>query len=302
MADPYQILGVAREATSAEIRKAYLRLAKKNHPDIHPGDKDAETRFKEIASAFGIVGDEAKRVLFDSGKIDASGAEKHEQPERPSYRRHAEAQPGFKYERHWNGDGHGDDDMFAELFGRHARMQARGADVTYTFTVDFLEAINGARKRVVMADSRTLDISIPAGLQDGQVLRLRGQGRPGHDGGETGDVLVVVHVASHPQFRRDGSTIRSILPVTPGEAMAGAKLDIETASGTVTLTVPKGSNTGTMLRLRGKGVPSKGGNGDHVVELQVILPPAPDDELIQAIVAWEAKHPYDPRKEPGVHS
>ena len=303
MADPYQILGIAREATPVEIRKAYLRLAKNNHPDLHPGDKSAEARFKEIASAYGIVGDETKRALFDSGKIDASGAERHEQQERSSYRRHAEAQPGFKYERHWNGEGQGDDDMFAELFGRHVRAQARGADVNYTFAIDFLEAINGAKKRVVMADGRSLDITIPAGLQDGRTLRLKGQGQPGRVGGaDPGDVLVAIHVKPHAIFSRDGDTIRSTLPVTPGEALAGAKLTIATASGTVTLAVPKGSNTGTMLRLRGKGVPSKNGNGDHVVELRIILPASPDDEFIQSIVAWEAKHPYDPRKGLGAQS
>ena len=191
----------------------------------------------------------------------------------------------------------------AELFGRHVRAQARGADVNYTFAIDFLEAINGAKKRVVMADGRTLDITIPAGLQDGRTLRLKGQGQPGRaSGANPGDVLVAIHVKPHAIFSRDGDTIRSTLPVTPGEALAGAKLTIATASGTVTLAVPKGSNTGTMLRLRGKGVPSKNGNGDHVVELRIILPASPDDEFIQSIVAWEAKHPYDPRKGLGAQS
>ena len=302
MADPYQILGVTREATLDDIRKAYRRLAKKNHPDLHPGDKGAEARFKEIASAYGIVGDEAKRALFDSGKIDASGAEQHPQPERPSYRQHAEAQSGSRYERHWNGAGQDQDDLIAELFGRHARAQTRGADVSYTFAVDFIDAIGGAKKRVVMADGRTLDIAIPAGLKDGQTLRLRGQGQPGLAGAEPGDVLVAVHVKPHPVFRRDGTDIRSTLPVTLAEAMAGKKVAVETVTGTVNLAVPKGSNTGTILRLRGKGVPSKGGNGDHLVELQVCLPASPDEDFIRSVVEWEAKHPYDPRKELGAQS
>ena len=284
MVDPYQILGVSREATADEIRKAYRKLAKKNHPDLHPGDKGAESRFKDIASAYTIVGDEAKRALFDIGKIDASGAERQEQPARPSYRRHAEAHPGFKYERHSDGLGQGDDDLFAELFGRHARMQAQGADVNYAFAIKFLEAVNGAKKRVVMADGRTLDITIPVGLQDGQTLRLRGQGLPGHGGAQPGDVLVTIQVKPHPKFHRDGITIRSVLPVTLGEAMAGTKLPVETVSGTVTLTIPKGSISGTLLRLRGKGVPSNAGNGDHVVELQIILPTSPDDEFVRSIV------------------
>ena len=301
MADPYQILGISRTATADEIRKAYRRLAKKNHPDLHPGDKAAEARFKEIASAYGIVGDETKRALFDSGKIDGSGAEQHQQPKRESYRQHAEAQSGFKYDRHWSGPGH-EDDVFAELFGRRAGAKARGLDVNYTFAVEFIEAINGAKKRVVMADGKTLDITIPAGLKDGQTLRLRGQGHPGIGGAEPGDVMVEIHVKPHPLFRREGNDIHSSLPVTLGEALGGAKVLVETVTGTVNLAVPRGSNTGTTLRLRGKGVASKSGAGDHFVELLVILPEQPDEELIRSVVDWEAKHPYNPRQGKGAAS
>jgi DnaJ-class molecular chaperone len=303
MADPYQTLGVSREATQDEIRKAYRRLAKKNHPDLHPGDKGAEARFKEIASAYDIVGDEKKRARFDSGEIDASGAERQQPPEREFYRQHAEAGPGFKYERRWEGAGPDEeDDLFAGIFGRRgARTRARGPDVGYTFSVEFIEAINGAKKRVVMADGKALDITIPVGLRDGQTLRLRSQGQPGFGGGEPGDALVEIHVKPHPIFRREGNNIRSALPVTPGEALAGAKARVETVSGPVELAVPKGSNTGRILRLRGKGVPLPGGNGDHLVELQVVLPDHPDDELIRAVTEWEAKHPYDPRKKQGAH-
>ena len=299
MPDPYQVLGVTSTAPLDDIRKAYRRLAKKNHPDLHPGDKGAEARFKDIATAYGIVGDEGQRALFDNGKIDATGAElPPQQPQparRPSYREQAQAQPGFKYERRWNGNGADEDDLFAELFGRRERGPARGADVSYSLSVDFIEAIAGAKKRVVMADGRTLDIAIPAGLIDGQTLRLRGQGQPGAGGGETGDVLVVIHVKPHPVFRRDGASIRSTLPVTLGEALAGTKLAVDTVSGPVTLVVPKGSTSGTTLRLKGRGVPSPGGAGDHYIEIKVVLPPVPDDDLVAAIVAWEAKHPYDPR-------
>lgn len=301
MADPYKTLGVSRDASAADIRKAYRGLAKKNHPDLHPGDKGAEQRFKDIASAYGIVGDDTKRALFDSGKIDGTGAEQHQQPPRESYRQHAEAQPGFKYEQHWSGDG-ADDDLFAELFGRSTRATSRGSDVNYTFAVEFLEAINGAKKRVVMADGRTLDITIPAGLKDGQTLRLRGQGQPGASGAEPGDVLVEIQTKPHPLFRREGNDIHSILPITLGEALGGAKVAVETVSGTVNLAVPRGSNTGSKLRLRGKGVPSKSGTGDHFVELRVILPDLPDDELIRSVVDWETTHPYEPRKGMGAAS
>jgi len=302
MADPYQTLGVTREATQDEIRKAYRRLAKKNHPDLNPGDKGAEARFKEIASAYDIIGDEKKRARFDAGEIDASGAER-QQPEREFYRQHAEAGPGFKYERRWEGGGPDDqEDLFAEIFGRRgagARVKAKGPDIAYTMSVEFTEAVNGAKKRVVMADGKALDISIPAGLKDGQTLRLRGQGQPGFGGGEAGDALVEIHVVPHPIFRREGNNILATLPVTPGEALAGAKVRVETVSGTVEVAVPKGSNTGRVLRLRGKGVPSPGGNGDQLVELRVVLPDHPDDELVRSVTEWEAKHPYDPRKSQG---
>ena len=303
MADPYKILGVKPAATQAEIRKAYLRLAKKNHPDLHPGDTAAEARFKEISAANDIVGDETKRSAFDRGEIDASGSpQQPRQPERGSYRQHAEAGAGFKYERaHSTGAtgnpfGPDESDLFAELFGARGRAQMRGADVGYTLSVTFIDAINGAKKRVVMADGKTLDIAIPVGLQDGQTLRLRGQGRPGLGGGESGDVLVEVQVKPDPDFHRDGNTIRSVLSVTISEALSGGKVPVPTVSGIVQLSVPKGSNTGTVLRLRGKGVPSPSGNGDHLVELQVVLPATPDDELIQLVAAWEALHPYDPRR------
>ena len=232
MADPYQILGVTREATQDEIRKAYRRLAKKNHPDLHPGDKGAEARFKEIASAYDIVGDEKKRARFDSGEIDASGAER-QQPEREFYRQHAEARPGVQVRAPLGaGADHEDGGSVRRAFRpARARTKARGPDVHYTFSVEFIEAINGAKKRVVMADGKALDITIPAGLKDGQTLRLRGQGHPGVGGAEPGDALVEIHVKPHPIFRRDGNNIRSMLPVTPGEALGGAKVRVETVSG-----------------------------------------------------------------------
>ena len=323
MADPYQILGVARDAKAGEIRTAFRTLAKKNHPDLHPGDKAAEARFKEIASAYDILGDETKRAAFDDGKIDATGADIHRPPPRESYRQHAEAGPGFKYDRAWDqgfgdqgfggqgfgregsgseGSGGVDDDLFAELFRRRAKVNTRGADINYTFAVSFIDAINGTKKRVVMADGKALDITIPPGLKDGQILRLRGQGQPGFNGGEAGDALVQIHVEPHPLFRREGNDIYLTLPVTLGEAPAGAKVPVETVSGTVSLTIPKGSNTGAKLRLRGKGAPFAGGTGDQFVEIKIVLPTQPDDAFVQSVVDWETKHPYDPRSGQGAQS
>jgi DnaJ-class molecular chaperone len=298
MADPYEVLGVKREASADEIRKAYRRLAKKNHPDLNPGDAAAEARFKEIASANDILSDAKKRVQFDNGEIDSAGLQRPPQQDQHSYRAYAEAPGGSKYDRPLGNAGGDDRDLFAELFGsRGRRPPSRGDDVHYTLAVDFLDAINGNKKRVVMADGRTLDIAIPIGLMDGQTLRLRGQGQPGIDGAPAGDVLVETHVGPHKIFRRDGRDIHSTLAVTVGEALSGAKVSVPTVAGTVQMTLPKGANTGTIVRLRGKGVPLVGAAGDQLVELRVMLPTLPDTALIQAIEQWEAANPYNPRHE-----
>jgi DnaJ-class molecular chaperone len=298
MADPYQVLGVKRDADAGEIRKAYRRLAKKNHPDLHPGDVAAEARFKDIAAANDIVGDATKRALFDKGEIDASGAARPAQPERASYRSQAEAAGGAKYDQHWGGADSDEQDLFSQLFGSPARRPPlRGGDIHYTLSVDFLDAINGAKTRVEMADGRTLDLAIPVGLKDGQTLRLRGQGQPGVDGAPAGDVLVETHVGTHPVFARDGRDIRCTLAVSLGEALSGAKVPVPTVSGLVQMTLPKGANTGTILRLRGKGVPSDTKAGDQFVELKIMLPKSPDETLVQAVAQWEAAHPYNPRNE-----
>jgi DnaJ-class molecular chaperone len=302
MADPYDVLGVPRDASQSDIRKAYRRLAKKHHPDLNPGNEEAEKRFKEISAANDILGNEEKRARFDKGEIDETGAER---PERQFYRQRAETEPGFGYYG-WSGGGeHGDvGDIFADLFreGRFGRGERRGfpvpgPDVTYSLTVDFLDAVNGAKRTITMPDGEQLSVTIPPGLKDGQSLRLRGKGQPGLNGGEPGDALVTINVREHPVFQRDGDTIRSALDITLNEALSGAKIRAQTVSGAVNVTVPKNANTGQTLRLRGKGVMNRatGKRGDHLIELRIKLPDQPDEALRQLIADWEAKHPYDPR-------
>ena len=306
MADPYTVLGVPRDASQDDIRKAYRRLAKKHHPDLNPGNEDAEKRFKDISAAYGIIGNEEKRARFDKGEIDESGAERA--PERPFYRHSAEGETGFKYHS-WSTDGEEDmGDIFADLFrnagraggagGARRGFPIPGADLTYTLTVDFLDAVNGGKRNVTMPDGQQLAITIPAGLRDGQTLRLRGKGQAGLNGGEPGDALVTINVSDHPVFERDGDTIRSSLDITLNEALSGAKVRAETISGAVNVTVPKNANTGHTLRLRGKGVMNRstGKRGDHLIELRIKLPPEPDEELRQLIADWEARRPYHPRE------
>jgi DnaJ-class molecular chaperone len=303
MADPYAILGVPKGASQDDIRKAYRKLAKENHPDLNPGNKAAEARFKEISGAYDILGDEEKRKRFDAGEIDEQGAER---PERRYYREYAEADPSFRYGRS-QGSPEADfgdlGDIFAEFQrGRRGESFLRpGGDIHYTLPVDFLEAANGASKTVRMGDGKTLDIKIPAGIRDGQVLRLKGEGQPGIGGGPPGDALVEVQILPHPRFPREGNDIHSVLPITLNEALSGGKVRAETIDGAVDVRIPKGANTGTKLRLRGKGVAdAKGGTrGDHHLELRVVLPERPDPDLERLVAEWEGAHPYDPRTKGG---
>ncbi len=299
MADPYQTLGVAKAATEDEIRKAYKKLAKKHHPDLNPGDKEAENRFKDISAAYSLLNDPEKKRAFDAGEIDESGAPK---AERRFYRDFADAGAGYRYGRAEDLGGFGDlGDIFGDVLrGRRgerggAQFRMRGEDAAYTLPVDFLDAVKGAKKRVDMPDGKTLDISTPAGVQDGQTLRLKGQGGPGIGGAPAGDALITVTVRPHPVFRRDGSDIKSVVPVTLSEALSGGPVQVDTVTGPVSLKIPKHSNSGRVLRLRGKGVQGAI-KGDHLVELQVVLPPHPDAALEEFVASWEREHPYNPRQ------
>ena len=296
--NPYDVLGVKKEATSDEIRAAYRKLAKQHHPDLNPGNKQAESRFKEISAAYDILSDAEKRARYDRGEIDESGNEK---PRAYSYHDFAEGAPGAKYRRSEEGYAPEDlDDLFS-FFGRGAggargdgaTIRMRGADRQYALTVDFLDAVNGAKQRLELAPGKSLDVTIPAGVRDGQILRLAGQGGPGLGGGPAGDALIEIHVAPHALFRRDGDDILLELPVTLGEAVLGGRVTVPTPTGAVSMTVPPHSNTGTVLRLKGKGI---AGKGDELVTLRVVLPSSGDAELDAFVKDWAPKHGYDPRK------
>jgi DnaJ-class molecular chaperone len=286
--DPYQVLGVSKDATQDAIQKAYRKLAKKFHPDLNPGDKKAEDRFKEISGANDLLGDAEKRARYDRGEIDASGAER---PPQGFYRDYAQ---GGGARRYTSDAGFADfadaDDIISQVFGREGRganFRTRGSDVHYHLELDFLDAINGGKKQLTLPDGSTLDVASPPGVRDGQVLRLRGKGRPGLNGGPPGDALIEIAVQPHPLFRRDGDDIRVEVPISLREAVLGGKIEVPTPSGSVTMTVPKWSNTGTVLRLKGKGVPRpRGGAGDEYVTLKIMLPEKPDPELEKFVAQW----------------
>lgn len=303
MKDPYQILGVGKTASGDELKKAYRKLARTLHPDLNPGNKQAEERFKEVSAAYDLLSDPDKKAKYDRGEIDASGADKA----RYSYRSYAESGKGGKY-RDFD-FGFGAEDIVSEIFGARtgrsqsgARMRLKGADQHYSLKIPFVEAAQGSTKRITLPTGKNLDVRIPPGVEDGQTLRLKGQGAPGTSGGEPGDALVEITVESHPFFNRDGHDIHLDLPVTLAEAALGAKVTVPTIHGKVTVTVPPGANTGTTLRLKGKGIGhGRGGeHGDQLVKLKVMLPDKPDTELQTFLEKWSQTHPYDVRTRAGM--
>ena len=293
--DPYAILGVPKTASAEEIKAAYRKLAKKLHPDLNPGDRSAEARFKEASAAYDLLSDPEKRRRFDAGEIDAEGQEK---PRGPFFRNQPEAGT-FRWRSGTRSRPSGLEDLFEDLFGgetTEARFAFPGEDIRLRLTVPFLEAVNGGRARVTLPSGDVVDLTIPPGAEDGTILRLRGKGLPGIGGGPPGDALVELAVVPHPLFRREGETIRYDLPVTLAEAVLGAKVEAPTPAGPVMLTIPPGSNTGSILRLRGRGVVrADGSRGDCLVTLKVVLPPKPDRELEDFVRRWEAGRRYDPR-------
>jgi DnaJ-class molecular chaperone len=298
--DPYSVLGVAKTATAEEISKAYRKLAKKLHPDLNPGDKSAEEKFKKVTAAYDIIGDEKKRARYDAGEIDASGQER---PQTRYYREYAGGEDAARYRSTAGFEDIGEfSDLFGDLFGRAgarrggARFSMRGQDAQYRLEIDFLDAVNGTKTRITLPDGETLDVTIPAGVSDGQVLRLKGKGHPGFGEGEPGDALVEVSIKPHPVFKRDGDDIIVEVPITFDEAVLGGKVEVPTIGGRVFASIPAGSNTGQTLRLKGRGIKSKSGTGDQLVKLNVVMPERIDDELKRFAEDWRKSHSYDPRR------
>jgi DnaJ-class molecular chaperone len=312
--NPYDILGVARTATADELKSAYRKLAKKHHPDLNPGNAAAADRFKAITAAYDLLSDADKRARFDRGEIDAQGNEQWRPPPgggagagRGFYGEHAGGPFGAKY----GGGEFSAEDIFADLFGRgggpgggrgggRANIRMRGGDVSYTLRVPFLDAANGGKTRLELPHGGTIDVTIPAGSQDRTTLRLKGKGEPGFGGGEPGDAYIELHIEPHAFFTRKDMDIHVEVPVTLKEAVLGARITVPTIGGDVALAVPKGSNTGSVLRLKGRGVkePKSGTTGDQYVRLKVVLPERPDPDLEAFAQGW-AGGDYDVRGKMG---
>jgi DnaJ-class molecular chaperone len=297
--DLYNILNVKRDAGADEIRAAYRKLAKELHPDLHPGDKAAEEKFKLVSSAFAILGDPEKRKRYDAGEIDASGQERANH----FYRDFAESRGGARYR---SSEGFGDfSDIFSDLFsgrggpgaGGQGGFQMKGQDYRYNLEVEFLEAVNGAKKRVLLPEGETLDMNVPAGVINGQVLRLKGKGGPAVGRAMAGDALIELKIKPHPVFEREGDDIVIELPVTIDEAVLGAKVEAPTINGRVAISIPSGASCGQTLRLRGKGVHNAqtGATGDQLVRIKIVMPGRIDPELAKFMEAWRETNGYDPR-------
>jgi DnaJ-class molecular chaperone len=284
MKSPYDILGIARTATPEQIRTAYRRLAKANHPDTNPDKPDAAEQFAAISAAHALLSDPDKRARFDRGEIDATGAEARPRHSWRDFVDDPQAQ-GF--------GGGGFDDLLHQAMGGGRR---RGADLRFTATIPFLDAARGTTRRLTLPDGQALDLAIPAGTETGQVLRLRGRGQAGPPGAPPGDALVTVTVTPHRHFRREGNDILLDLPVTLAEAVLGAKVEVPTLTGKVTLAIPPNSGPGTRLRLRGLGIQAGGINSGHqFVILALALPPGGDPALAEFLRSWTPAQPHNPR-------
>jgi DnaJ-class molecular chaperone len=332
MRDPYEVLGVPRTADAGAIKSAFRRLAKKLHPDSNKADPKAATRFAEVNSAYEIIGDEKKRKAFDAGEIDAEGKPRFQGFEGFGAHPGAGAGPGgnahfetFSFgpeglRRSSSGDRAGGagmggfEDVLKDMFGLGGAGRGRrsgfgpqhfepeggfaeppmGRDVEVPVTITLAEVAKGGSRRVHLPTGKDVEVKIPAGLADGQQIRLKGQGLPGP--GAVGDALITVTIAPHPLFEREGTNLRVELPITLYEAALGAKVRVPTLDGAVDLSVPAGTNSGRTFRLKGKGLPDKRGAGDLLVSVRIVLPEKSDPELDALMRKWRDEKPYDPRK------
>lgn len=319
MRDPYEILGVPRSASAAAIKSAYRKLAKKHHPDSNKDDPKAAERFSEINSANEIIGDEDKRKQFDRGDIDAEGKPRFQGfPGGGGPRGRAGAGPGGFESYTFRGGGAGPgqgagafEDILNSMFGggmRGARPGAGGGaqfefdtggigldlDVNVAMSVSLEESVKGGEKRVRLPNGKELNVKIPAGVVEGQQIRLRGQGETAQ-GHPPGDLLITIGIAPHPLFKIEGADLRIDLPVTLYEAVLGGKVRVPTLGNAVELSVPKNTSSGRTFRLKGKGLPKSGGTGDLFVTIRIMLPDGNDAELEALMEKWRDQHPYNPR-------
>lgn len=300
--DLYAVLGVARDASEEDIKRAYRKLAREHHPDLNLGDAAAEARFKEVAAAYEVLSKAERRELYDELGPDAEkiGYDPERAEEYRAWKRRAEAAARYGGGPFGGGGLQGDsgdlEDLLGELFARRRGAPAgprRGRDLEAALRVSLADAVRGATTTVDVArrgsggavETARLALGIPAGVREGQRLRLAGQGEPGRQGGPAGDLYVRVEIEPHPLFRREGRDLELGLPITMAEALRGANVEVPTLTGTVRLKVPAGAQSGQRLRLRAKGVPHPDGAGDLYVVLELVAPTGGDAATRERLAA-----------------
>lgn len=301
--DLYEILGIKKEASESEVRKAYLKLAKKYHPDVNPGDKNAEQKFKEINLAYEVLKDEKKRGQYD--QMRAMGAN-------PFARARAGASAGGGFAGAESFDQFGLGDLFEQIFGgggfspggfsggfkKSYYPPSKGQDRETSLTISFSEAANGGERLVQFSDGKRLTVKIPMGVDEGTKIKLSGQGDAGVGGGPAGDLIITLHVAEHPFFKREGNHVVLKLPVTFSEAVLGAEVPVPTLEGLVHLKIPKGISSGQRLKMTGKGILSSkvGKRGDQFVEILIKMPKELPEEYRKAAESLQ-KVAFNPRED-----
>jgi DnaJ-class molecular chaperone len=326
MRDPYEILGVSKGASEAEIKSAYRRMAKKLHPDANKHDPKAASRFAELNAAYEIAGDDEKRKAFDRGEIDAEGKPRFQDhqgfgaqsggggfgPGASNFESFSFGHDGFQ-RRAGGGSGGGGsggfEDLLRGMFGNATRGGARnqfepeefgaagaGQNLQASLTITLAEAAKGTKTRVHLPTGKDVEVKIPAGIATGQQVRLKGQGWPSATA-KAGDALITINVMPHPLFTPDGADLRLDLPITLYEAVLGGKARVPTLDGTVELAIPPGTDSGRTFRLKGKGLKAKSTIGDLLATVRIVLPGQSDDELKELMRKWREKKPYDPRKD-----
>lgn len=292
MEDPYSVLGVAKSSSDAELKKTYRTLAKKLHPDINSGDEKIAERFKEVSAAYALLRDKDTRARYDRGEINADGSEKGFAG--GGFHPHAGGMGAGRF-----GEGFDPEEIFASIFGggRQRTRRQKGQNRNYRLNVDFLDAVKGGKKPLTLGNGKTLNVTIPENVREGQKIRLKGQGDDGLGGGPAGDAMIEILVRKHSYFTREGNDIHLDLPLTLEEAVTGAKVNIPTIDGIVAMTIPKGSSSGRLMRLKAKGTKDQKTKtrGDQYVRLQIMLPAEPDDDLEKTIEKWAKGKTQDVR-------
>jgi DnaJ-class molecular chaperone len=296
--DPYEILGVSKTATDDEIKKAYRKLAKKYHPDLNPNNKKSEQEFKKISSAYELIGTKEAREKFEKGGFNES-ADSSFRTGRSGPFYHESQDADGRYTQYFEGN---DEDILRSFFsgfaGKGRHMDMPGQDHLYKMEIDIKDALSGAEREITLPGGKRLKVRIPAGVEEGAKLRFKGQGGQGFGKGEPGDAYVEIFVTFSKDFKRTGSDLEIEIPISIDEAVNGSKIKVSTIDGAVMLTIPPGANTGTKLRVKGKGMPHQGGTGrgDQIVVLKVVLPEKTDPEFTEFIKKWSKNHPYSPRE------